>query len=94
VYQEVEAFRTGGPTGKQVDDEREALLRDFESGSKQNGFLLGQLSAKYQNHEDPAGLWAVPDYYKKLDATAIQKAARRYLGGANRVQVSLVPEQK
>jgi zinc protease len=94
VYQEIETFKASGPTDKQVSDEREALLRDFETGSKQNGYLLGQLSAKYQNNEDPAGIWAVPDYYRKLDASDIQRAARTYLAGGNRVQVTLVPEQK
>ena len=43
VYQEIEKFKTEGPTEKQVTDEREALLRDFETSSKQNGYLLGQL---------------------------------------------------
>jgi len=94
VYQEIEQFKANGPTGKQVGDEREALLRAFETGSKQNGYLLSQLSAKYQAGEDPAGIWSVPDYYKKLDEAMIQKAARTYLTGANRVQVTLVPEVK
>jgi zinc protease len=94
VYQEIELFKTNGPTAKQVTDEREALLRDFETGSKQNGFLLGQLMTKYQNNEDPASIWTLPDLYKKLDAAAIQQAAKAYLNGANRVQVTLVPEVK
>ena len=94
VYQEIEKFKTEGPTEKQVTDEREALLRDFETGSKQNGFLLGQLMTKYQNNEDPAGLWTLPELYRKLDAATIQQAAKAYLGGANRVQVTLVPEVK
>jgi zinc protease len=94
VHKEIERFRAEGPTEKQVSDEREALLRDFETSSKSNGYLLGQLTAKYQNNEDPAGLWAIPDYYKKIDAATIQQAAKKYLGGENRVQVSLVPEKQ
>jgi zinc protease len=94
VYKEIEQFKTDGPTAKQVSDEREALLRDFEAASKQNGYLAGQLIARYQNGEDPAGVWAVPDYYKRLDAAAIRDAARTYLSGDNRVQVTLVPEKQ
>lgn len=94
VYQEIEQFKANGPTGQQVSDEREALLREFETSSKQNGYLVGQLAAKYQNNEDPAGIWAVPESYRTLDTAAIQKAARTYLAGVNRVQVTLVPEQK
>jgi zinc protease len=94
VYREIEQFKANGPTGQQVSDEREALLREFETSSKQNGYLVGQLAAKYQNNEDPAGIWAVPESYRTLDIAAIQKAARTYLAGVNRVQVTLVPEQK
>jgi zinc protease len=94
VYQEIEKLKAEGPTAKQVRDEREALLRDFETQSKQNGYLVGQLLVKYQYNEDPAGIWAVPELYKKLDAATIRQAARKYLSGENRVQVTLVPEVK
>jgi zinc protease len=92
VNQEIQQFRTDGPTARQVADEREALLRDFETSSKQNGYIIAQLLGRYQNNDDPAGVWAVPDYYRKIDAAAIQQAAKTYLSGANRVQVTLVPE--
>jgi zinc protease len=94
VVQEIERLKTDGPTDKQVSDEREALLRDFETNIKQNGYLLGQLSLKYEYGEDPAGLWNIPEYYKKLDAAMIQEAAKTYLNMNNRVKVTLVPEQK
>ena len=94
VYEEIEKFKAEGPTEKQVTDEREALLRDFETSSKQNSYLLAQIQARYQNNDDPAGVWAMPEHYRKIDAAMIQKAAKTYLAGANRVQVSLVPEVK
>jgi zinc protease len=94
VNQEIEQFRTDGPTATQVADEREALLRDFETSSKQNGYIIAQLLGRYQNNDDPAGVWAVPEYYKKIDVATIQRAAKTYLSGANRVQVTLVPEVK
>ena len=94
VHKEIERFRTEGPTEKQVSDEREALLRSFETSSKSNGFLVGQLTAAYQHNEDPAAIWAAPDRYRKIDAAMIHQAAKKYLGGENRVQVTLVPEKK
>ena len=94
VMQEIEKLKTDGPTEKQVADERAALQRDFETSSKQNGFLLGQLTAKYQTGEDPAGIWALPELYQKVDAAMIRQAARQYLSGENRVQITLVPEAK
>jgi zinc protease len=66
IYQEIETFRTGGPTERQVADEREALQRDFETSSKQNGFWLGQLVNKYEYGEDPAGILALADAPKSL----------------------------
>ncbi len=94
VLQEIDQFKANGPTDKQVNDEREALLRDFETNAKQNGYLLTQLVVKYQFAEDPAGVWDVPNYYKKVDAAMIQQAARTYLDGKNRLTVVLFPEKK
>jgi zinc protease len=94
VMQEIEKLKAEGPTEKQVADERAALQRDFETSSKQNGYLLNQLMAKYQVGEEPAGIWALPELYQKVDFAMIQQAARKYLSGENRVQVTLVPEVK
>jgi zinc protease len=92
VFDEIEKFKTSGPTEKQLTDEKQALLRDFETGSKQNGFLLTQISGKYQFGEDVATIWDAPELYKKLDAESIKEAARTYLNVSNYVKVTLVPE--
>jgi zinc protease len=94
VLKEIDTLKTDGPTAQQVADEREALLRDYESVTKQNGWWVAQMAQRYENHEDPAGLLTLPDYYRKIDAAMIQQAARTYLKGDNRVQVTLVPEKK
>jgi zinc protease len=94
VLQEIEALKTNGPTDQQVADEKEILLRDFETSSKQNAYLLNQLLARQDNGEDLAGLWAIPDLYKKLDKTMIQEAAKNYLNMNRYVEVMLFPEKK
>jgi zinc protease len=94
VLDEVELFKTSGPTPKQLTDETEALLKEFETNSKNNLYLRDQLAQKYQYGEDPATLWAIPDYYKKIDAAMIQQAAKTYLNSANRITVTLMPEKK
>jgi len=94
VFQEIEKLKTDGPTPKQVADEKEALLREFETSSKDNGYLLSQIIGRYQNSEDPAALWKVPEYYKKIDAQMIQQAAKTYLNQKNYIRVTLVPEKK
>ena len=79
---------------KQLNDEKEALGRDFEVNSKQNGFLLNQITIRYQQAEDPAGLWNITEFYKKLDAATIQQAAKTYLNTNAFVKVTLFPEKK
>jgi zinc protease len=94
VFQEVELLRTKGPTEDQVADEKEALLRAFETNSKLNNFLLSEIAARYQTGEDPAVLWTLPEYYKKLDGAMLQQAAKTYLNTNNYVRVTLLPEKK
>ena len=94
VFQEIEKLKTSGPTQKQVTDEKEALLRDFETSSTLNTYLLNQIAFRYQSGEDPVGLWSIPDYYKKIDGAMIQQAAQTYLNTKNYIRVTLVPEKK
>ncbi len=53
VFDEIAKFQASGPTAKQVADETEALLRDFETNIKLNNFLLSQLAVKYQVRRGP-----------------------------------------
>jgi zinc protease len=94
VFAEIENFKEKGPTEKQLNDEKEALLREFETNSKQNAYLLSQIQLRYYHQEDPAGIWLVPEFYKKLDAAAVQEAAKMYLNPKSYVKVTLFPEKK
>jgi zinc protease len=94
VFEEIEKFKSEGPTEKQLTDEKEALLREFETNSKQNGYLLNQISLRFQNGEDPAGIWLIPDFYRQLDAAKIKEAAKMYLNTQSFVKVTLFPEKK
>jgi zinc protease len=94
VFEEIEKFKADGPTEKQLTDEKEALLREFETNSKQNAYLLNQIMLRYYHNEDPAGIWLVPDFYKKLDAATVKTAAKEYLNTQSFVKVTLFPEKK
>ncbi len=94
VFAEIEKFKNEGPSEKQLTDEKEALLREFETNSKQNGYLLNQISLRYFHGDDPAGIWLIPEFYKKLDAAAIKEAAKTYLNTSAYVKVSLFPAKK
>ena len=94
VFAEIEELKTEGPTVKQLTDEKEALLREFETNSKQNSYLLNQIALRFYHGEDPAGIWLVPEFYKKLDAAMIKEAAKTYLNTSTYVKVSLFPEKQ
>ncbi|HEU4711648.1 MAG TPA: insulinase family protein [Pyrinomonadaceae bacterium] len=94
VFDEIAKFKAEGPTEKQLNDEKEALTREFETRSKENGYLLSQIVARFMNDEDPAGVWLVPEFYKKLDAATVKDAANKYLNTNSYVKVSLFPEKK
>ena len=70
------------------------MLRDFQTSSKLNNYLLAQISARYENGEDPTGVWAIADYYQKRDKAMIQQAAKTYLNTNGYVEVMLFPEKK
>ncbi len=93
VMKEIDAFKAGGPTEKQVADVKETFLRDQETNMKQNGYLLGQIAFRYEFNEDLTSLFNLADYYRKIDAATIKSAAQKYLNPANMVKVTLFPEK-
>jgi zinc protease len=94
VFEEIEKFKNEGPTDQQVSDQRETMLRDFERSSKLNNYLVGQISYRYENNEDVAGIWMLADYYKKIDKAMVQDAAKKYFDTKRYVEVMLFPEKK
>ncbi|HKR11137.1 MAG TPA: insulinase family protein [Pyrinomonadaceae bacterium] len=94
VFEEIEKFKKEGPTEKQVTGQKEKLIREFETNSKQNGYLLGQITQRFVNGEDPAGIWMMPEFYQKIDAAMVKEAANKYLNTGSYVKVSLFPEKK
>jgi zinc protease len=94
VFEQLELLKTAGPTEQQVQVVREQLLRDFETNMKQNGYILSQLVPRYQFGESLQEFLGIPELYKKLDAAAIQAAAKLYLNPKTYVKVTLFPEKR
>jgi zinc protease len=94
VLTEIDALKTSGPTEQQVNDVKQALLNDYQTNSQQNGYLVSQLSVKYEYGEDLATFFHIEDLYRAIDVKMIQDAARTYFDTSNYVQVTLVPEKK
>ena len=94
VFQEVETVKTQGATEAQLRDVRALLLREYETRSKTNAYLLSQISLRYQFGEDLKDFFNLPAIYNALTPAMIQDAAKTYLNTNNYVEVTLFPEKK
>ena len=92
AYQVIDQFKRNGPTEGQVLDARAALMRDFESNSQQNAYLLNGIAFKYEHDEDVTDVFNMRPYYDQLTAEVLRDAARRYLNTDRYVEVTLLPE--
>lgn len=94
IFQEIETFKREGATVDELRDAKQAMYRDYETGIKQNRWLLTQLYYRYLEGEDLESLF---DYLKSLEnltAEVIHEAAKAYLNTENYVQVTLFPEKE
>jgi zinc protease len=97
VMTEVEFIRQTLLKPEQVSRVRSILARDFEKSSEENGYLLGQISRRYDDG-DAANVGAAVQppsrQISELSGAVIQQAAQRYLDTGNYVRVTLMPETK
>ena len=96
VMAEVDSVRQTLLTPEQVSRVRSLLTRDFEKKSEENGYLLGQISRRYDDGDGANAGAAVqpPRQISELSGAMIERAARRYLDTENYVRVTLIPETK
>jgi zinc protease len=92
VLEEIARLKASGPSPQHVADVRTAMLRDFETSSKQNGFLVGQLAQRYQSGEPPESVWQMPALYKTLSPGMIRDTARASLDPNRYVKIVLRPQ--
>ena len=91
LFQMIDQFKMTGPTTGQVGDVRAALNRDLETNSRDNRYLLNQLTFKYEYNEEIGEVFNMREFYDQLSAPAIHDAARAYLNTNRYVKVTLVP---
>ena len=94
VFDEVARFRALGPAVAEVEDIRRALLREYETNSRENRYVVSEIVSRLEVGEDVRGIQQTPDLYKRLSTSLIHDAVRAYLDPANYVRVTLVPEKK
>jgi zinc protease len=96
VFDEIAFVRTTLLSTAQMARIRETLLRDFERNSQENGYLLNEISRRYEDG-DAANVAAVdnlPERIAALTGDAIQQAAQGYLNTDRHVTVILMPETR
>jgi zinc protease len=94
AFELIEEFRNTGPADGQVADERSALIRDFETSSQRNRYLLDRLLFKYEYGEDVNDVFNMRQYYDRLTPSMLRDAARKYLDPNRYVEVTLLPEAR
>jgi zinc protease len=94
TFQLIEQFKSTGPSDGQLADERAALVRDFETNSQRNGYLLERILFKYEYHEDVEDVFNMRRFYDRLTAPMVRDAARTYLNLDRYVMVTMLPETK
>ena len=88
----IDQFKRNGPSEGQVLNARAALMRDFETNSRQNAYLLNRIAYKYEHGEDVTNIFNMRPFYDQLTVRVLRDAARAYLNTERYVEVTLLPE--
>ena len=72
---------------------RDALLREYEQNSQENGYVLSQIARHYADGLAPTPTDGRParDQIAALTGDKIQQAAQTYLKSSDYVKVTLMP---
>ncbi len=94
AFRVIERFKEVGPAADQVAATRAALVRDFETNSERNDYLLNRLVFKYEYGEDVREVFNMPAFYNQITSSTLRDAARAYLDVNRYVEVTLMPETR
>ena len=93
LFREIEALKANGPTDVEINDARQALLRQHDSDLAQNDRLVAELAERYEQAEDVEEFFDLPALYTSVTAAGVRDAARLWLDTGNYVRVTLLPEK-
>jgi zinc protease len=94
AFQVIDQFKTTGPGVGQMVDTRAALLRDLETNTERNDYLLNRIIFKYEYGEDVQEVFDMRPLYDRLTVATLRDAARAYLNTNRYVEVRLLPETR
>lgn len=94
VVQQMDSLAAKPVDASYIDKVKQLQRRDRETNLKENNYWIGLFRTNYTNGEDPRGMLKIPERIDKLDAKAVQMAAKKYFDQKNVVKVILKPEAK
>ena len=94
IFSEIKKLQKKGPTVKEVDEDRLAESRDYETASRENEWWLNRLTESYRIGTDPAAIVRFPESLKMLTPPSVRSAARIFFNTKRYVQVTLYPEKR
>jgi zinc protease len=92
VFAEIDSLKANGASADDIAKVKELQLRERETSLKQNGFWVGQLSARAEWGEDYGDILTYPKLLDTLTPQMVRDAARAYLNRANYARFTLLPE--
>jgi zinc protease len=93
IFSEIKKLKKDGPAAKEVDEDRLAESRDYETASRENGWWLSELTESYELGGNPAAIVQFPKSLKLLTRASVRAAAKTYFNTKRYVQVTLYPEK-
>jgi len=94
ALEEIEKLKNEGPSDDNLGKIKEAHLRSYEKGLKENSFWIGNLLNAIQNDLDPSRILSYPERVDALTKETIQNAAKKYFDQTNLFTAILLPEEK
>jgi len=96
VFKEIAFVRTTVLSPRQVAGISDSLLREFETNSQNNSYLLRQIARGYEDRDpvEIAAVTALPQQIVALTSDGLHQAAETYLKTDHYVQVTLMSGKK
>ena len=93
VFEEIETVKGTYISREWMGRIRDALLREHEQNSQENGYVLNQIARHYADGlaPDAPATGNLPALVAALNGDQLQQAARTYLNTSNYVKVTLMP---
>ena len=92
VLAAIDSLRARGPSPAILAKVKETMLRERETGLRENRFWLDRIAGALEIGEDPRLLLGAEQRIRSLTVEQVRDAARRWISPARYVRVTLLPQ--